>query len=71
MSERGVFKRDIDEEGAGMHAHIGYDGDDFGEEEIVEKTWMGKIISAKVFVCCNEVVKKDVLAIPDKTWLTG
>lgn len=54
-----------------MCDYMGSDGDGFGEKEIAERRETEKRISAKIFVCCNEVGEKTCFAITEETRLTS
>lgn len=69
VSERGLFKRKVDEEGDGNCANTGTDGDGFGRVEVLKEGEVGVRIGAKVFACGNEAGKV-VFAVTDETWLT-
>lgn len=69
VSERKVFKGEVDEGGKEMYAEMGNDGDNFGKEGFVEGGEMEVGNGADVFVCGDEIGEKNVFAISEKTWL--
>lgn len=65
------MKREVTKEGKGIYANIKADGDGFGGKKIVEKGEMTVRTRAEVFICKDEVEKKDFFAMTDKTRSTA
>lgn len=71
VTEKGAFKRDVRKKVERMYAATKTKGDFLGRKKTFEGEEEVMRISAKVFLCGDEIEEEDVLTIKNKIWSTG